>query len=80
MLTWYFRTHAWNRIALTGGIVAPVAKEVVSTLTVAHMIALPLGAIAFWALGWAAIGGWRAIERHWRELPASVEVPAGGRA
>ena len=78
MLTWYFRTHAWNRIAITGGIVAPVAKEVVGTLTVAHMIALPLGAIAFWALGWTAIGGWRAIERHWRTLTASVEVPAGG--
>ena len=77
MLDWYFRTHSWNRIALTGGIIAPVAKEIVSTLTVMHLIALPLGAIVFWALGWAAIGGWRILLGHWRKMLATADMPVG---
>lgn len=80
MFNWYFRTHAWNRIALTGGIVAPVAKEVVSTLTVMHLIALPLGAIVFWSLGWVAIGGWRILLGQWQKTLAAASMPVEIRA
>ena len=59
MLDWYLRTHSWNRIALTGLIVAVIGKEIVSTLTLAHLIGLPVGAAVFWMLGWVAITGWR---------------------
>jgi len=80
MLDWYLSTHAWNRIAVTGAIVAPVAKEVVSTLTVMHLIALPLGAIVFWSLGWVAIGGWRILLSQWQRTLATAGIPAESRA
>jgi len=80
MFSWYSRTHAWNRIALTGGLVAPVAKEVVSTLTVMHLIALPLGAIVFWSLGWVAIGGCRILLGQWQRTLATAGIPAESRA
>ena len=76
MFDWYFHTHSWNRIVLTGGIVAPVAKEVVSTLTITHLIALPLGAVVFWALGWVAIGGWGVLQDQWRKVLATANMPA----
>ncbi len=63
MLDWYFRTHRWNRIALTGSIVAPVAQAIHGGLTAAHVIGFPIGAAFMWALGWAAIGRWNDLRR-----------------
>ena len=72
MLDWYLGTHAWNRIALTGLIVATITKGPAGTLTLAHVIALPIGAVTFWALGWAAIGTWRVLNRRRHTHPSAA--------
>jgi hypothetical protein len=82
MIEWFLRTHSWNRIALCGAMVAPVAKAVFSTLTAAHMIGLPTGAAVLWACGWAAIGTWDIARRRWEQLVLldTSDVPLGSEA
>jgi len=82
MIEWYLHTHSWNRIALSGAIVAPAAKAVFSTLTTAHMIGLPTGAAVMWACGWAAIAAWDIAARRLeqRHLLRAREVPVIGAA
>ena len=81
MLEWYFCTHSWNRISLTGLIVAPAAQAIIGGLTVAHMIGIPIGAAVIWALGCVAIGGWKVLQGRWRRsyLFPAAQIPIDSR-
>jgi hypothetical protein len=81
MIEWYFRIHSWNRIALGGLVVAPAAKAIFGTLTIAHMIGLPLVAAVMWACGWAAIGGWNMVrnQRGRLHMLDILNLPAGSK-